>query len=29
MAPKGGTVYQVGLSKGFTVDTGAPLVVIG
>ena len=29
MAPKNGTVTQVLLSKGSTVDTGAPLVVIG
>ena len=29
MAPKGGTVTQVLVAKGSTVDTGAPLVVIG
>ena len=29
MAPKNGTVNQVLVSKGSTVDTGAPLVVIG
>ena len=29
MAPKSGTVTQVLVSKGSTVDTGAPLVVIG
>ena len=29
MAPKAGTVTQVVVSKGSTVDTGAPLVVIG
>ena len=29
MAPKSGTVTQVMVSKGSTVDTGAPLVVIG
>ena len=29
MAPKNGTVTQVLASKGSTVDTGAPLVVIG
>jgi biotin carboxyl carrier protein len=29
MAPKNGTVTQVVVSKGSTVDTGAPLVVIG
>ena len=29
MAPKDGTVTQVLVSKGSTVDTGAPLVVIG
>ena len=29
MAPKDGTVTQVLVSKGNTVDTGAPLVVIG
>ena len=29
MAPKAGTVTQVLVSKGSTVDTGAPLVVIG
>ena len=29
MAPKTGTVTQVLVSKGSTVDTGAPLVVIG
>ena len=29
MAPKDGTVTQVLVSKGCTVDTGAPLVVIG
>ena len=29
MAPKDGTVTQVVVSKGSTVDTGAPLVVIG
>ena len=29
MAPKNGTVTQVLVSKGSTVDTGAPLVVIG
>jgi len=29
MAPKNGTVTQVLTSKGSTVDTGAPLVVIG
>ena len=29
MAPKTGTVTQVLTSKGSTVDTGAPLVVIG
>ena len=29
MAPKDGTVTQVLVSKGATVDTGAPLVVIG
>ena len=29
MAPKAGTVTQVVISKGSTVDTGAPLVVIG
>ena len=28
-APKAGTVAQVLVSKGSTVDTGAPLVVIG
>ena len=28
-APKAGTVTQVLVSKGSTVDTGAPLVVIG
>ena len=28
MAPKNGTVTQVLVSKGSTVDTGAPLVVI-
>ena len=29
MAPKNGTVTQVLVTKGATVDTGAPLVVIG
>mgnify|MGYP002514885659 CR=1 FL=1 len=29
MAPKDGTVSQVLVQKGSTVDTGAPLVVIG
>ena len=29
MASKGGTVTQVLVSKGSSVDTGAPLVVIG
>ena len=29
LAPKDGTVTQVLVSKGSTVDTGAPLVVIG
>ena len=29
MAPKNGTVTQVLISKGSSVDTGAPLVVIG
>ncbi len=29
MAPKDGTVTQVLVSKGSTVDTGAALVVIG
>jgi len=29
MAPKSGTVTQVLTSKGSTVDTGAPLIVIG
>ncbi len=29
MAPKAGTVTQVLVQKGSTVDTGAPLVVIG
>ena len=29
MAPEDGTVTQVLVSKGSTVDTGAPLVVIG
>ena len=29
MAPKDGTVTQVLVSRGSTVDTGAPLVVIG
>ena len=29
MAPKNGTVTQVLVSKGSTVDTGVPLVVIG
>ena len=29
MAPKNGTVTQVLVAKGSTVDTGAPLVVIG
>ena len=29
MAPKAGTVTQVLVSKGSTVDTGSPLVVIG
>ena len=29
MAPKAGTVTQVVVTKGSTVDTGAPLVVIG
>ena len=29
MAPKNGTVTQVLVSKGATVDTGAPMVVIG
>ena len=29
MAPKSGSVTQVLVSKGTTVDTGAPLVVIG
>ena len=29
LAPKAGTVTQVLVSKGSTVDTGAPLVVIG
>ena len=29
MAPKDGTVTQVVVSKGSSVDTGAPLVVIG
>ena len=29
MAPKNGAVTQVVVSKGSTVDTGAPLVVIG
>ena len=29
MAPKAGTVTQILVSKGSTVDTGAPLVVIG
>ena len=29
MAPKSGTVNQVLVSKGASVDTGAPLVVIG
>ena len=29
MAPKAGTVTQVLVSKGSSVDTGAPLVVIG
>lgn len=29
MAPKDGTVTQVLVAKGATVDTGAPLVVIG
>ena len=28
MAPKDGTVTQVVVSKGSTVDTGAPLVVL-
>ena len=28
MAPKAGTVSQVVVSKGATVDTGAPLVVL-
>ena len=27
--PKDGTVTQVAVSKGSSVDTGAPLVVIG
>ena len=29
MAPKAGTVTQIVVSKGSTVDTGTPLVVIG
>ncbi len=29
MAPKAGTVAQVLVSKGSTVDTGATLVVLG
>ena len=29
MAPKSGTITQVVVSKGSTVDTGAPLVIIG
>ena len=29
LAPKNGTVTQVLVSKGSTVDTGAPMVVIG
>ena len=29
LAPKAGTVTQVLAAKGATVDTGAPLVVIG
>ena len=29
LAPKDGTVTQVLVSKGASVDTGAPLVVIG
>ena len=29
MAPKSGTITQVVVSKGSSVDTGAPLVVIG
>ena len=29
MAPKSGTVTQVLVEKGASVDTGAPLVVIG
>ena len=29
MAPKDGTVTQVVVAKGATVDTGAPLLVIG
>jgi len=29
MAPKAGTVTQVLVTKGASVDTGAPLVVIG
>ena len=29
MAPKDGTITQVLVTKGATVDTGAPLVVIG
>jgi len=29
MAPKSGTVTQVLVQKGASVDTGSPLVVIG
>ena len=29
LAPKDGTVTQVLVSRGATVDTGAPMVVIG
>ena len=29
LAPRNGTVTQVVVTKGTTVDTGAPLVVIG
>ena len=29
LAPKAGTVTQVLVSRGATVDTGAPMVVIG
>ena len=29
MAPKAGTITQVLVSKGSTVDTNAPLIVIG